>query len=152
MSEEIERTLTTHRRRRGVAKASITRLTTRLKDLEADASQPATINHAQRMQKNLDSLDTEFRDHHHNIVDLIDGEESLTKEQEILDEHDDLVAELSVRLKQIINFCTFSDATTCKVATRRLAHVKKTLSDISSATDAPERDPTDTHRLHQYEE
>ena len=74
MAEETERALSTHRRRRGVAKASITRLSTRLKDLEADVSQPATIDHTQRMQQKLDTLDVDFRAHHHNVVDLTDSE------------------------------------------------------------------------------
>ena len=98
MTEKTERTLSTHRRRRGVAKVSITRLSTRLKDLEADTRQPAAIDHAQRMQQKLDTLDAEFRSHHHNVVDLTDNEDSLTKEQDILDEHDDIVAELSVTI------------------------------------------------------
>ena len=152
MSEETERALSTHRRRRGVAKASITRLTTRLKDLEADVSQPATIDHAQRMQQKLDALDAEFHGHHHNVVDLTDSEDSLTREQDVLDEHDDLVAGLSVRIKQLLDACTLSDATPRKVATRRLAHVRKALSDVSSAIGALSGDPDDTFRLRQYEE
>ena len=131
MSKETEGVLSTHRRRRGVAKASITRLTTRLKDLEADVSQPATIDHAQTMQQKLDALDAEFQGHHHNVVDLTDSEDSLTREQDVLDENDDLVAELSVRIKQLSDVRTSSDATPCKVATRRLAHVRKALSDVS---------------------
>ena len=74
MAKETKRTLSTHRRRRDVAKASITRLSTRLKDLEADVSQPATIDHTQRMQQKLDTLDVDFRAHHHNVVDLTDSE------------------------------------------------------------------------------
>ena len=99
-SQETERALSTHKRRRGVVKALITHLTTHLKDLEDDVSQPGIIDHAQRMQQKLDALDTEFRSHHHNIVDLVDSEESLTRKQLALDQHDDLVAELAVRIKQ----------------------------------------------------
>ena len=152
MFEETERALSAHRRRRGVAKASITRLTTRLKDLKASVSQPATIDHAQRMQQNLDALDTEFRVHHHNVIDLTDSEDSLPREQDVLDKHDDLVADLSVRVKQLIDACTSSDTTPRKVATRRLTHVKKTLSNVSSAIGMLSGDPDDTYRLRQYEE
>ena len=70
-------------RRRSVAKASTTRLTTRLKDLEADVGQPSTIDHAQRMQQKHDILDAGFHSHHHNVVDLTDGDDSLAKEQEM---------------------------------------------------------------------
>ena len=99
MSKETEHALSTHKRRRGVAKASITRLTTRIKDLESAVSQPGIIDHAKRMQQKLDTLDSEFRSHHHDIVDLVDSEESLTREQLALDEHDNLVAELAARIK-----------------------------------------------------
>ena len=118
MAEETERALSTHRRRRGVAKASITRLSTRLKDLEADISQPATIDHAQRMQQKLETLDAEFRAHHHNVVDLTDSGDSLAREQGVLDEHDDLVAELAVCIKQLITACSSSDTTPHKIAAR----------------------------------
>ena len=149
MAEETERALS---RRRGVAKASITRLSTRLKDLEADVSQPATIDHAQRMQQKLDTLDADFRAHHHNIVDLTDSEDSLAREQDVLDEHDDLVAELAVRIKQLITACSSSDTTPHKIAARRLAHVRKTLSDVSTAVGALGEGSDDVHRLHQYQE
>ena len=115
MAEETERALSTHRRRRGIAKASITRLSTRLKDLEADISQPATIDHAQRMQQKLETQDAEFRAHHHNVVDLTDSEDSLAREQGVLDEHDDLVAEQAVRIKQLITACSSSDTTPHKI-------------------------------------
>ena len=145
MSEETERALSAHRRRRGIAKASITRLMTRLKDLEASVSQPATIDHAQRMQQKLDTLDAEFRDHHHNIIDLTDSEDSLLREQDVLDEHDDLFADLSVRVKQLIDACTL-------LSVRLLPADLPTLSNVSSAIGTPSGDHDDTFRLRQYEE
>ena len=39
----------------------------------------------------------------HVLSDLIDDDETFGKEQETLDAHDDLVAELSVRVKQVID-------------------------------------------------
>ena len=128
MTEETERalstSLSTHKRSKGVTKASITHLTTRLRDLEADPSQPSTVDHAQRMRQKLDDLDAEFRGHHRNVINLTDSEDSLTREQDALDEHDDLVAELALRIQQLISSCTASDVTARKVATRRLAHVR----------------------------
>ena len=95
------------------------------------------------MQQKLDALDAEFR-YHHNVIDLTDSEDSLPREQDVLDEHDDVVANLSVRVKQLIDACTSSDTTPRKVATRRLAHVKKTLSNVSSAIGTLSGDPDDT--------
>ena len=83
---------------------------------------------------------------------MTDSEDSLTREQDILDEYDDLVAKLSVRIKQLIDACTSSDAAPHKVSTRRLAHVRKALSDVSSAIGALSGDPDDMYRLRQYEE
>ena len=58
---------------------------------------------ARRMSQKLSDLDSEFRTHHHAVIDLIDDDEALAKEQETLDAHDDLLTELSVRLKQVID-------------------------------------------------
>ena len=149
MSEDTERALSTHSRRRCVAKASIIRLTTRLKDLEADVSQPGIIDHAQRMQQKLDALDAKFRSHYHNIVDLVDSEEFLTREQLALDEHDYVVAELAVCIKQLITACSSSDVTPPRVASRRLAHVRKAVSDVSAAVVTFTGDTYDAHLLHQ---
>ena len=152
MSEETQRALSTLRRRRGVTKASITRLSTRLKDLEADISRPGTIDHAQKMQQKLDALDAEFRSHHQGIVDLIDSEDSLTGEQNTLDEHDDFIADLSVRVNQLLTACSASDATARRLASRRLAHVGKSLSDVTSVIRTLTGDAGEAHVLRQYEE
>ena len=145
--EETECSLSIHRRRRGVAKASITRLTTRLKDLESD-TQPAIVDHARRIQLKLDALDVEFRSHHHSIIDLINDEESLRKEQEALDEHDDLIAELSVCVSQLINACTSSPT---KITSRKLTRIERALSNVDT-TIATLDGGSELHLLHQYEE
>ena len=51
------------------------------------------------MPEKLSDLDSEFRTHHHN---LIDDEEELAKEQEMPDGHDDLVAKLHVCVRRVI--------------------------------------------------
>ena len=126
-------------------------MTTRLKDFETEVSQQGIIDHAQRMQQKLDALDEEFRSHHHDIVDLVDSDESLTREQLALVEHDDLVAELAGRIKQLITVRTSSDATPRRVASRRLAHVRKAVSDVFAAVVTLSGDSYDAHLLHQYE-
>ena len=98
-AEEAGRSLTNAKKRRGVARASLTRLTNRLKDLEGESAEHKTLELAQRMSQKLSDLDSEFRTHHHALIDLIDDEDALAKVQEVLDTHDDLVAELSVRVK-----------------------------------------------------
>ena len=141
----------TLRRRRGVARASITRLTHRLKDLEKDVGGPRTLELARGMTRKLDSLDSEFRTNHHALIDLIDDDETLHKEQTVLDEHDDSIAELAARTEQLIKLCTSaSDPSPRRIASRRLSHVKKTLASIVEAVTTSGKD--DTCLLHQYEE
>ena len=123
---------------RGVVRASITRLTNRLKDLEVDTDKPATLDFAQGMARKLDALDSEFRTHHHALVDLIDDEEALLA---TLDDHDDFVAELSARIQQLVNACTpSSDPPLRKIASRRLSHLKKALSSVRAAIASSEEE------------
>ena len=88
-SSDSGRLLANARKRRGVARASLTRLNSRLNELEGEAGNPRTLELAQRMSQKLSDLEAEFLTHHHAVIDLIE------KEQEILDTHDDTVAELS---------------------------------------------------------
>ena len=55
MSETDQPSLGTLRKRRGVIKASITRLNTRLKDLESRIHKPTTSSLAQPMSQTLDT-------------------------------------------------------------------------------------------------
>ena len=122
--------VSTLRKRRGVVRASITRLTNRLKELEGDTDSPATLDLAGGITRKLDALDTEFRAHHQALVDLIDDEEALLTEQNTLDDHDDLVAVLTARIRQLVSACTSSsDLSLRKIASRRLSHLQKSLSE-----------------------
>ena len=141
------------KKRRGVARASITRLATRLKDLENDATGSTTLDLARGMTRKLDALDSEFRNHHHNIVDFIDNEEALQREQSTLDEHDDCVAELAARMQQLISVCTSSsDSSPRKIASRRLSRLQKNLSSISTEIATLSGRPDDSCLLLQYED
>ena len=77
------------RKRRGVVRGSITRLATRLRELEEITDQPRTADHASQLLAKLESLDGEFKAIHFEIIDLIDESEDLEKEQTVLDKHDD---------------------------------------------------------------
>lgn len=106
-------------------KASLTRLKTRLTELEAKVREPSTLSHAHKLSPKLESLDSEFKAHHYAIVDaLADNEqleENLAKEQDELDQHDMGIAKLSVRLEELAEACTpKSHSTTYNVAARVL--------------------------------
>ena len=59
------------------------------------------------MSQKIESLDSEFRAHHFALIDVVpdEDEETLSKEQETLDKHDDDVAELAVRVERLIATC-----------------------------------------------
>ena len=102
--EGAERTLSNLRRRRGAVRGSITRLGGRLKDLEGAADRPDVGVHAKQLASRLDTLDSDFKTLHFQIVDLISDEnaEELGKEQDALDKYEDDVSSLSVRLHKLL--------------------------------------------------
>ena len=120
------------RKRRGVVRASITRLGTRLKELDDTADQPRTSEHARQLLVKLKSLDEEFRGLHYEIIDLIDegGEDVIEAEQVILDKHDDDVATLTVRLESLSTAAVASTPDTRKPLSRRLSRIQTGLRRI----------------------
>ena len=111
--------LATLRRRRGVVRASITRLATRLSKLEPKAREPTTSS---LTQKTLETLDSDFKTHHLAVIDaMTEGDEDgLAKEQEILDAHDDEVASLASRIEYLLQMCSSaSESGTRSIAVSR---------------------------------
>ena len=90
--------IATHKKRRDIAQASLTRIQTKVTDLEGDSTQPSTAEAAKQLLSKLEKLDADFKEHHLAIVDQT-SEDSLEAEQELLDRHDDEVADLSVRTR-----------------------------------------------------
>ena len=56
----------------------------------------------QRLIKKFETLDTEFRQHHYTIVELLD-DEAVDEEQAALDDHDEKVTDLVDRLQQLVS-------------------------------------------------
>lgn len=86
------------RKRRGVVRASITRLGTRLRELEETADQPRTPDHTRQL---LQSLNEDFKKHHFELIDKVDSDEALEKEQTVLAKHDEIP--LSIHLQTLLN-------------------------------------------------
>ena len=85
---ETECSLSNLHKRRGVSRNSVTRIESRLSDIESKAEKsPGDRVIAQRLLMKLDKLDADFKSYHFAIIDLLDTE-SLDAEQSILDEHD----------------------------------------------------------------
>ena len=143
------------KKRRGTVKGSITRLRTRIEELELVADQPDTIDHAQRsLAAKLETLDAEYKVHHLSIIDLVDDESLLQHEQETLDEHDDVVSDLSVRIRRLISACSAPAVVPDirRTPARRLNHLEKNLSSIYSNVNGLSDKREDVFRLKQYEE
>lgn len=91
------------KRRRGAIKASITKLATKIADLEGKEASPTILTHAQQLSKRLESLDGDFKTRHFAVIDVLDDEGQLAVEQDALDKHDDELADLNLRLQALMN-------------------------------------------------
>ena len=123
-----ERELAKLRRRRGVCKASITRIRSRVEELEGLTTHPSTIETAKQLASKLESLDSEFKSYHFQIIDLLGEEDgdALEKEQDILDGHDDQVTNLTIRMKRLNSLATPTssvDVVEHRLLTRKLEHL-----------------------------
>ena len=109
------RALSNKRKKRGVVKASITRLNTRLAAVER-----LPDSEVRRLTSRLQALVEEFKVHHCDIIDLLDDDDELEREQEVFDNHDDEVAQLTACLEKLVSTCSSSDSNQPKIATKRV--------------------------------
>ena len=141
------------RRRRGVAKGSITRIETRLHELEGESGQPSTRDAARQLLAKLKEHDADFKRNHLALIDLVDDDDTLTGEQAALDAHDDLVAILTVRVMAFADAATRSSSTEVsarELLVRRCTRVESRLADTTAAVTSLSHD--DVCRLQQYQE
>ena len=75
-----------YKKRRGVVHAaSITRLSTRLNELESRTGDPNVPDLAKQMMTKIESLNSEFKTLHYAVIDETEDKEFLLAEQDILD-------------------------------------------------------------------
>lgn len=67
-------------KRRGVVRASTTRLGNRLKEFEGIADHPATPDNVRQLAAKLEALDSDFKIHHFQLIDLINTDDKETLE------------------------------------------------------------------------
>ena len=91
------------RRRRGVSHASITRLSTKIVEAESKFGEPGLDSLAQKLFKRLESLDSDFKSQHLAVVDSLEEGSDFDRKQDILDQHDHEVLDLSTRLERLID-------------------------------------------------
>lgn len=143
------------RKRNGAAKASITKFTSRLKQLESKFHEPSTFELAQQLVPNLNSLDARFKEQHFAILDLIDEDDAdaLAREQEILDVHDEELSMLLLRAQQLIRECSSaSDTGICKIVSRNLTDLKARIDEMETAFATLSGKPEETHLYYHYQE
>lgn len=140
-----------HKKRRRVTRSSLTKLSTKVTELEANRSSPDAFYNAQNVASKLKTLDTEFRNHQLKIMDLATSEEDLTEEQQALDDHDDIVSELSVRIQRLIASVTPSTIPdSLKLSTKRLTPLQGKLKDIESSVQALDESDDSVCALEEY--
>ena len=101
--------VTVARRRRGVSHDFLSGLEKIIALIEEKETLSSADRIAlQRLAKKIESLDEEFKNQHFVLVELLDQEDDLTKEQAALDKHDDQVADLSDRAIEATCFGTYS--------------------------------------------
>ncbi len=141
--EEARAALSNNRKQRGVVRSSLTRIEGRVTELEAKAELSAGDRlAAQTIARRLETLDSEFKTYHFAIVDLIDDPST---EQEVMDNHDDKMAGLTVRIQQLTARAPDSPAAGTgpgKRLAKRLGHLEKSFRSVVDAVDSidPETD------------
>ena len=75
--------LPTLSRRRGVTRTSVTCLVTKVREAEAKKDEPGVSDIAQNLLKKLQSLDSDLKTHYSAIIDLVEKEDDLEREQDV---------------------------------------------------------------------
>lgn len=139
MPTESERAISVSRKRRGIARASITRLVVPVSELESKPSlSPAEHLAAQQLSQKIEKLDAEFQTHHLAMVDHLEGE-SLVTEQAVLDEHDDQLADLTIRVRQLMSGSMSSHDSEPRASrwlAKQMDHIGKELQHVQSIVES----------------
>ena len=150
-------------RRRGAIKARIAKLTTKVAELEGRESDPSISTHAQQLFKRLGNLDSDYKTCHFAVIDVLDDEQQLADEQETLDNHDDEVADLDLRIQALMvaaatpppPITTTTDArplTNCAILERRSVQLQARLVTIHEKIGGLKDDGSEVHLVYLYQE
>lgn len=105
------------------------------------------------MLAKLKEHDADFKKNHLTLIDLIDDDETLIAEQGTLDEHDDLVASLTVRIMALAdatNPTSSREVSPRELLARRCSRLESRLSETDSALTSLSHE--DVCRLQQHRE
>ena len=101
------RALTGARKKRDIPNGSITRLSNRITDLEANPDVPGTNEWARQWLTKLDTLDSEFKTFHFEVIDTVDDQSGCWvawKRTSRTQQHDDEVATLMFHIQHLITY------------------------------------------------
>ena len=110
--------------------------------------------HNKALQR-LNDLQAEFKVLHFELVDLIEDEKALDKEQEIFDTVDEQVNDTKIHIKKIIDNCSSTKDTSKDelfVITRKLSAVKGNMDSAKAGIEPLTGKDDELHLIHQYEE
>ena len=142
------------RKRRNTVNKSIARLVRRIASLEGKPIEPTAFDVAQEIAKALSEHDREFKDFHYQLLDLIDesDEGALEKEQKELDDHDDVMDDVKVRIKQLLASSLASvNSPKRKAIARRQLWLENAVTSIRDIV-RPFTTESDSHLVRQYDD
>lgn len=122
-----------HKKRRAVVRTSLTKLSTKLAELEAYPGRPAPLESARNLAEKLKTLQQDFKTHQLAIIDRTE-EEDMEEELQALGNNDDLVSDLDVRIQRLMNAAIASGTPdTVRVATKQLTLLLAKLASIETS-------------------
>ena len=132
-------------------KGSITRIKNRFAELEGESDRPNVRDSAGQMLAKLKEHDADFRKNHLTLVELRE-DEALIVEQATLDEHDDLIAALTVRIMKLADSTATSSkaVSTHEFLVHRCERLESRLTETATALTSLTRE--DVCKLQQYQE
>ena len=120
-------------------------------NVEDAARDAEAVGTAQRYKETLIALNAEFKTHHYSIIDAVDDEDILAAEQEVLDEHDNIVKVLTSQLQRIIKSnLPAASAGARDIQSRKLSHLGQALELVGTEIQSIPEDSDDTYLLQQY--
>ena len=135
-------TLASNHKRQMVVRTSMTRLDTRVAEFEAkgEALSAGDARVVQQLLQRLSSFDSAFKAYHLVVIDVIEPE-ALETEQGMLNEHDDKVAVLTVRLQQLTSKVTVvsmpdDEPSPSQLQYKRLDYLDRDLQAVVSSVDS----------------